>query len=105
MYAPDACAEAVRRQFHAEVLERSAVLEQREIVMALGALLDYLKRTQITGLERMEEINVYTEAKAMRLDLQHAPEFRAYGDDAQQGAPRLAFCGYSTKRKPRWASG
>ena len=69
VYAPDACAEAVRRQFHAEVLERSAVLEQREIVMALGALLDYLKRTQITGLERMEEINVYTEAKAMRLDL------------------------------------
>lgn len=69
VYAPDACTEAVRRQFHAEVLERSAVLEQREIVMALGALLDYLKRTQITGLERMEEINVYTEAKAMRLDL------------------------------------
>ena len=69
VYAPAACTEAVRRQFHAEVLERSAVLEQREIVMALGALLDYLKRTQITGLERMEEINVYTEAKAMRLDL------------------------------------
>ena len=69
VYAPDACTEAVRRQFHAEVLERSAVLEQREIVMALGALLDYLKRTQITGLERMEEIYVYTEAKAMRLDL------------------------------------
>ena len=69
VYAPDACTEAVRRQFHAEELERSAVLEQREIVMALGALLDYLKRTQITGLERMEEINVYTEAKAMRLDL------------------------------------
>lgn len=69
VYASDACTEAVRRQFHAEVLERSAVLEQREIVMALGALLDYLKRTQITGLERMEEINVYTEAKAMRLDL------------------------------------
>lgn len=69
VYAPDACTEAVRAQFHAEVLERSAVLEHREIVMALGALLDYLKRTQITGLERMEEINVYSEAKTMRLDL------------------------------------
>ena len=69
VYAPDACTEAVRAQFHAEVLERSVVLEHREIVMALGALLDYLKRTQITGLERMEEINVYSEAKTMRLDL------------------------------------
>ena len=69
VYAPQAAEEAVRKQFHSDVLERSAVLEHREIVMALGALLDYLSRTQITGLERMEEINVYSEAKAMRLDL------------------------------------
>ena len=69
VYAPQAAEEAVRKQFHSDVLERSAVLEHREIVIALGALLDYLSRTQITGLERMEEINVYSEAKAMRLDL------------------------------------
>lgn len=69
VYAPKSCEDAVKTQFHPEVLERSAVLEQREIVMALGALLDYLKRTQINGLERMEEINIYSEAKTMRLDL------------------------------------
>ena len=69
VYQPRTCADAVKTQFHTEVLERTAVLEQREIVMALGALLDYLKRTQINGLERMEEINIYTEAKTMRLDI------------------------------------
>ena len=69
VYAFETAEGAVRKQFHSDVLERSAVLEHREIVMALGALLDYLSRTQITGLERMEEINVYSEAKAMRLDL------------------------------------
>lgn len=69
VYAPQSCTDAVGAQFHADVLEHSAVLEHREIVMALGALLDYLKRTQITGLERMEEINVYSEARTMRLDL------------------------------------
>ena len=69
IYAPKSCEDAVKAQFHQEILERSAVLEQREIVMALGALLDYLKRTQINGLERMEEINIYSEAKTMRLDL------------------------------------
>ena len=60
---------AVKTQFHTDVLEKTAVLEQTEIVMALGALLDYLKRTQINGLERMEEINVYTEVGTMRLDI------------------------------------
>ena len=69
VYAPKSCEDAVKTQFHPEVLERSAVLEQREIIMSLGALLDYLKRTQINGLERMEEINIYSEAKTMRLDL------------------------------------
>lgn len=63
------CADSVRTQFHTDILESTAVLEQREIVMSLGALLDYLKRTQITGLERMEDINIYTEAKTMRLDI------------------------------------
>jgi len=69
VYTPRDCDAAVKAQFRGDVLERTALLEQREIVMALGALLDYLKRTQINGLERMEEINVYTEARTMRLDI------------------------------------
>ena len=32
-------------------------------------MLEYLSRTQITGLERMEEIRIYSQAKTMRLDL------------------------------------
>ena len=69
VYAQNLCRDAVQTQFHTDVLEKTSVLEHREIVLALGALLDYLKRTQINGLERMEEINIYTEAKTMRLDI------------------------------------
>lgn len=59
----------MKAQFHPEVLERSDVLNFPEITAALSALLEYLSRTQITGLERMEEIRIYSQAKTMRLDL------------------------------------
>lgn len=68
-YEAEKCVAAVQKQFSADVLERSGVLEKREIIFCLGALLEYLHRTQINGLERMGELNVYAEAKAMRLDL------------------------------------
>ena len=37
-------------------------------VLALGALLDYLSRTQITGLERMGELELEGDAGVMSLD-------------------------------------
>ena len=45
-------------------------LEQSPLVVrAIGALLCYLKRTQRTGLERMTEVELYSGAQFMRLDL------------------------------------
>ena len=69
VYEPLHAEETVKAQFHPEVLERSDVLNFPEITAALSALLEYLSRTQITGLERMEEIRIYSQAKTMRLDL------------------------------------
>lgn len=39
------------------------------VVCALNALFDYLRQTQITGLERMNQLDVYSDAQFMRLDL------------------------------------
>lgn len=58
----------VLEQFHQE-LDELGVAEKPEIVCALGALLTYLKRTQRTGLERMNQVSCYASAQFMRLDL------------------------------------
>lgn len=39
------------------------------VVCALNALLTYLRQTQITGLERINQLDVYSDAQFMRLDL------------------------------------
>ncbi len=59
----------VTGQFSAEVLDRSGLLSRTEILLSVSTLLDYLSRTQINGLERMDQIEIYTESKTMRLDL------------------------------------
>lgn len=68
-YAPAPCTDAVLAQFHRETLEALDLDGRTEIVCAVGALLGYLKRTQRTGLERMTEIDLYTGAQFMHLDL------------------------------------
>ena len=42
--------------------------EKPQIVTALGALLSYLKRTQMNGLERISKIDLYREEQFVRLD-------------------------------------
>ncbi len=69
LYDAKAAEQRAVGQFSAEVLERSDLLARTEILLSVSALLDYLSRTQITGLERMEQIEIYTESKTMRLDL------------------------------------
>ena len=58
---------AVLRQFGEGTL--SALSSKPWTLLALGALLDYLGRTQITGLERMNEVELEGEAAVMSLDL------------------------------------
>jgi len=68
-YEPEVCSAQVLDQFHKQNLDELDLDGQPEIVRAIGALLSYLKRTQRTGIERMNGITLYTEAQFMHLDL------------------------------------
>ena len=69
IYDEKNCSSLVLGQFQKETLEELDLAQRPEIICAIGALLDYLKQTQRTGLERMTEIDLYSEAQFMRLDL------------------------------------
>jgi len=58
----------ILRQFHATGLTQLGLSESPQIVLALAALLSYLKRTQITGTERMNEIT-FVDKTVMHLDI------------------------------------
>jgi DNA mismatch repair protein MutS len=68
-YEPEACSIMVLGQFKRENLDELDLGDQQGIVCALGALIGYLKRTQRTGIERMNTIDIYAGAQFMRLDL------------------------------------
>ena len=59
------CNDAVNRQFDKNELEN---IKNKIIVPSLGALLNYLKRTQKTGLERINHIEFYEDNQYMKLD-------------------------------------
>lgn len=48
--------------------EAAGIADQPIIISVVGALLDYLKETQMTGLERINHIEMYSESQYMRLD-------------------------------------
>lgn len=56
----------VNAQFSESVCD--SVRDSHELVCALGVLLSYLRKTQMTGLERITHINLYSENQYMRLD-------------------------------------
>ncbi|RKJ40397.1 DNA mismatch repair protein MutS [Acutalibacter sp. 1XD8-33] len=60
---------AVERQFNGKPLAELGLEDKPLTIMALGALLDYLSRTQITGLERITEVELETDSAYMALDL------------------------------------
>ena len=60
------CLDALMVQFPQSQYE--AVKESTELVCSLGALLFYLKKTQMTGLERISNIELYKDNQFMRLD-------------------------------------
>ena len=63
------CEPAVLSQFGAESLSALHLQDEPEILGAVGALLYYLKQTQRTGVERMNQIDLYRNSQYMRLDL------------------------------------
>lgn len=68
-FAEENCAEEVLEQFHEQNLEALELSEKPEITRAVGALFSYLKKTERTGLERMERIDFYSGSQFMRLNL------------------------------------
>ncbi len=66
-FDPDACLTLVRSQFGASL--REDMTENRALVCAVGALLDYLIETQKTDLSYIKELRVYSEGQYLELDV------------------------------------
>ena len=60
------CSDAVLSQFGAKQAE--VIADNKDIIISLGALLNYLKDTKKTGLERIETIDLYSNDQYMNLD-------------------------------------
>ena len=61
-------AKVILKQFKKENLSELGLSEINQTVSALGALLVYLKRTQINGLERISHIEIYKESQYLHID-------------------------------------
>lgn len=60
------CLDTVLKHFGSKKTEN--IKSRQMVVMALGALLSYLFKTQMTGLERIRDIELYSVSQYMRLD-------------------------------------
>ncbi len=58
--------DTLNTQFGSDVIEN--VKDNAELVSAVGGLIEYLKKTQMTGLERIRNIELYNENQFMKLD-------------------------------------
>ena len=61
--------EAVLRQFQSVSLSALNLEDKPAAVCAFGCAIRYLNSTQMTGLERMNKLDVYSDAQYMKLDL------------------------------------
>ena len=64
-FAVDTCAQTVLNQFGTDY---NIIKDKPVLLSTVGALIDYLKETQMSGLERISHIELYYEAQFMRLD-------------------------------------
>ena len=56
------------KQFHKSSLEELQLANSQQTVSALGALMAYLSRTQMNGLERIDHIEIYKENQYLHID-------------------------------------
>ena len=61
--------ELILRHFEKKSLEEMGLKDQFSAVRALGAALHYLYATQMNGLERLNNLDVYSDTRFMKLDL------------------------------------
>ncbi len=67
-FSTEDAAPALEEQFH-KTPEELELTDKPEVTGALGALLGYLKETERTGLESMDEIDLYSGEQYMKLNL------------------------------------
>lgn len=67
-YDKEVCGEAVCGQFGTETLEKLNDADNTEIISCVGALINYLKKTQITGIERINSLSLYKDSQFLNLD-------------------------------------
>lgn len=60
------CFNTIKEQFGSEKTEQ--ITDMKDVIKALGALISYLKETQKTGLERIDNIDLYSKDQYMKLD-------------------------------------
>lgn len=65
-YDFDRCYSTVATQF--ESVQLNTIEGEKQIICSLGALINYLKNTQKTGLERISQIEFYSENQFLKLD-------------------------------------
>ncbi len=68
-YIPAKAEETVLKQFGGKGLNELGLADKPMAVTSLGALLGYLGRTQITGMERLTEVELESDSAYMTLDL------------------------------------
>ncbi|MBQ8683313.1 MAG: DNA mismatch repair protein MutS [Clostridia bacterium] len=68
-FSLEAGQDAVLRQFKTVSLSALKLADKPAAVCAFGCALSYLRSTQMTGLERMNKLDVYSDAQYMRLDM------------------------------------
>lgn len=64
-FAVSTCMQAVNAQFPKDA---HLIADKPVVISAVGALINYLKETQMSGLERINHLEVYQESQYMRLD-------------------------------------
>ena len=68
-FAADVCEQRVLTHFGRTSLSDLSLADAGSAVRALGCLIGYLTQTQMTGLERLNRLDIYTDAQYMKLDL------------------------------------
>ncbi len=64
----DKSSNIIKEHFNNKNLEDLGIDDKPKTVCCIGALIDYLRKTQITGIERISGIEIYNESQYMRLD-------------------------------------
>lgn len=67
-FEPGACERLLQRHFKVVSVDKLGLGGKQPAVKALGCLLSYLYETQMSGLERLNHLDIYTDVQFMRLD-------------------------------------